>query len=480
MIRAIGNGRFFIGMATVKEIRPQAGPQQIFLESPADVRIYGGSAGGGKSWSILLEFLRGAHIPEFNAVFFRRTFPMIRNPGGLWDASCQIYPFLGAKPKESSLTWQFPSGATAVMRHLKLESNVFDWQGAEVCYLAFDELTHFTEAQFWYMLSRNRSTCGIRPYVAATCNPDSDSWVRGVIDWWIGEDGLPIPDRSGALRYFYRVEDELRWADTPDQLMETYGHLFTNPDGSITPPKSLTFIAASIYDNQALMQKDPGYLANLMSLPLVDRERLLGGNWNVKAVAGKLFQPHWFSIVELHEIPPMQQRGQMVRFWDLAATEKQLRGNDPDWSVGIKAFYINRTFYILDVVMGQWNPAEVDRAIITTAQQDGALCLVRWEQEKGSAGLRESHRLQGLLRGIEAMGVPVEGDKVRRSKPLSRAAEFGEVKLLRATWNQSLINEFVQFPDGLHDDQVDSASGAYNCLTGALSALPASVGKVRI
>jgi hypothetical protein len=203
-----------------------------FLTSPADIVIYGGSAGGGKTWAILLEVLRGIMNPGYNAVIFRRTYPMIRNPGGMWDASSQVFPFVGARPKESSLTWDFPSGANCVFRHLKLDSNVYDWQGAEIVFIGFDELTHFTENQFWYMLSRNRSTCGIKPFIRATCNPDSESWVRQLIDWWIGDDGLAIPERSGVVRYFYRIENDLVWGDSVEELIERYGERFKNPDGS--------------------------------------------------------------------------------------------------------------------------------------------------------------------------------------------------------------------------------------------------------
>ena len=70
----------------VTEIRPQAGKQEMFLTTCADIAIYGGAAGGGKSFGLLLEPLR--HVtnnPEFYTVAFRRSTTQIRNPGGLWD-----------------------------------------------------------------------------------------------------------------------------------------------------------------------------------------------------------------------------------------------------------------------------------------------------------------------------------------------------------------------------------------------------------
>ena len=82
--------------------------------------------------------------------------------------------------------------------------------------IGFDELTHFTAHQFFYMVSRNRSTCGVRPYIRATCNPYADSWVADFLAWWIDQEtGLPIPERAGVLRYYIRVAEKIEWAGSP-------------------------------------------------------------------------------------------------------------------------------------------------------------------------------------------------------------------------------------------------------------------------
>src|SRR5690348_5937488 len=93
-------------------IGAQPVPQTAFLASPADIAIYGGAAGGGKRWALLLEPLRHVHRPDFGAVFFRRTGVQIRNEGGLWDESAKLYPHLGARPREQALEWRFPGGAS--------------------------------------------------------------------------------------------------------------------------------------------------------------------------------------------------------------------------------------------------------------------------------------------------------------------------------------------------------------------------------
>src|SRR3954454_4436898 len=99
-------------------------------------------------------------------------------------------------------------------------ARVYNWQGAQIALICFDELTHFRAHQFFYMVSRNRSTCGVRPYIRATCNPDADSWVAEFLAWWIDpETGLPIPERAGVMRYYVRVSDKIIWADRPEELM---------------------------------------------------------------------------------------------------------------------------------------------------------------------------------------------------------------------------------------------------------------------
>lgn len=291
----------------------RAQPAQVpFLSSPADIAIFGGAAGGGKSYAALLEPLRHVHNPRFGAVVFRRTYPEIMGTGGLWDTAGELYPGLGAVPNLSNKTWTFPSGATVRFSHLQHESDVYAWQGSQVSLFVFDELTHFQEKQFFYMLSRNRSTCGVRPYVRGTCNPDAGSWVAGFLGWWIDKDtGFPVPERAGKLRYFYRQGDEIRWFGSPAEAEAGVPDL-----AALAPPKSVTFCPAKLSDNAILTAKDPGYLANLLALPYVERARLLDGNWKVTAADG-LFRAEWFPEPVAPTALP-QKWVRRVRAWDLA------------------------------------------------------------------------------------------------------------------------------------------------------------------
>ncbi len=248
---------------TAPRFSPQAAQRQ-FLSSPADIAIYGGSAGGGKSWALLYDPLKHIKRKGFAGVIFRRSYPEITNAGGLWDEAGTLYPFAKGTGIIGATEWRFPWGAKVSFRHLENESSKYDYQGSQICYLAFDELTHFSESQFWYLLSRNRSTCGVRPYVRATCNPDP-GWVKELLAPWVDDGFQGQRAQSGELRWFIRVDGKIKWCEA------------SHPDA-----KSLTFIRASIYDNQVLLNKDPGYLATLKALPAVERARLLDGDWNVR------------------------------------------------------------------------------------------------------------------------------------------------------------------------------------------------------
>jgi hypothetical protein len=171
----------------------QEGKQALFGEIDADVIFYGGGAGSGKSAGLLIDFARQEFVdnPDYRAVIFRRTYPEFTQAGGLIDESQKIYQAAKGNFIEKPPGWRFPLGSKISFRHLQYEKTVYVYQGGQITRIGFDELTHFTEEQFFYLLSRNRSVSGIKPAVRATCNPDADSWVASFISWWI----VSIPNR---------------------------------------------------------------------------------------------------------------------------------------------------------------------------------------------------------------------------------------------------------------------------------------------
>lgn len=436
------------------EIKPQAGAQSAFLATPAHLAFFGGAAYSGKTFALLMEPLRHLNNPRFATVIFRRTYEDVTKPGGLWDTSNELYPMVGGRGSKSTLKWDFPSGMNVTLAGMKDEKDRFSWQGSQVPLICFDEVTHFTANQVFYMLSRNRSASGIPGYMRFGCNPDPSSFVRELLDWWIGDDGFPIRERAGKLRWFIRRGMSLEFGDTRSELVEKFGQ--------DQEPKSLTFIPAKITDNQIGMERDPGYLSNLKALSYVDRMQLLEGNWNVRACAGSFFRREWFGA----PIPIPARFESRIRFWDRAATSKT-DNNDPDATVGI---LMSRTpqgqFVVEDMKRMHETPHKVEEAILACAELDGQETLIGWHQDPGSAGKFESQDLAIKLAGYQFRFEPATGDKLTRAKPVSSQVQAGNVKIVKAPWNIPFFSELEIFGDekAPHDDVGDSLSGAYNYL----------------
>lgn len=254
---------------------PQPGGQTDFQECPADIVIYGGEAGGGKSWSLLYEHLKWIHIPKYAGTMIRKLYPQIFGVGGLWEEAKRLYPHLGGVPVASETPhFRFPSGAKVFFKNSQYAATVaLAWQGLASPLMGIDEVTQFSKEEFTYIMGRNRcSATGIQSYMRCTCNPDPLSFVRKMIDWWVGEDGLIIPERCGVIKYFLHRNDEFVWADTKEELEDRFG--------KDSEPKSFTFLRGKLDDNKKLTETDKGYKASLQNLSEAQKHSLCGGNWN--------------------------------------------------------------------------------------------------------------------------------------------------------------------------------------------------------
>lgn len=444
-------------------IGPQPGPQEQFLSTPADIAIYGGAAGGGKTFALLLEPCRHLNNSDFGAVIFRREAVQIMNEGGLFDTSMRIYANIDGVPKLSPhVIWQFPSESTITFSHLHNDKDVMDWQGAQIPLIGYDELTHFTEAQFWYMLSRNRSTCGVRPYIRATCNPDADSWVADLVSWYIDPDtGYPLKHRSGLIRWFIRFNDSIKWADTRQELIDDYPGMI---------PKSFTFVPATLDDNKILNANDPDYRANLAMLSRVERERLLMGNWKIKPQAGSYFPTQTINV--LSAVPTDVKL--WVRRWDLAATEPSEINPSPSATASVlMGRRDNGRFVIADGISIR-RPAHIVRdTILNIASQDKAnyrRVVTVVPQDPGQAGKDQAASLINYLSGYRVKAVRETGPKATRAEPLSAQWQAGNVDIIEGVWNRDYLREMSTFPSddkNAHDDYVDASSGAFlECVSG--------------
>lgn len=450
-------------------LAPQKGPQEMFLATSADICIYGGAAGGGKTFGLLLEALRHKDNKNFNAVIFRRDYTQVTSPGGLWDSSVKIYSYIkGSCPlKTPKLHWIFPSGASVNFAHLKTDEDCLSWQGSQIAMIGFDELTHFSKYQFFYMLSRNRTDSGVIPYVRATCNPDADSWVAEFIKWWIDQEtGYPIPERSGKVRWMVRLNEVIYWFDTKQEAIHAAIENGTDEEKAVIMAKSVTFIASTLQDNKILMKNDPGYMANLLALALVERERLLNGNWKIKAAAGKYFLRAQVRLID--KLP--EDIVMWCRAWDLAATDEDEDG-DADYTSGVlMGLRKAGTVVIADVVNQRIKAGEVEKLVYNTSLIDrakyGFMYVVRVPQDPGQAGKVLAGQYVRLLAGFNIKTLPVSGSKELRATPFAAQWQNGNVEVLLAGWNEMYFSQLESFPESKHDDMVDASSDSFSELTG--------------
>lgn len=182
-----------------------------------------------------------------------------------------------------------------------------------------------------------------------------------------------------------------------------------------------------------------------------------------QAGAGKVFNQDWFGFITDAELPDLR-RAIACRFWDFAATEKDIKSKDPCFTASVKMFRLGNLYIVADMSADQIGPAETDDKVLSLAQEDGRQCMVRWELEGGSAGPRDEYHLTTKLMGFDAEAVKPQGDKVKRAKPFASQCKAGNVMLLKRPWNKDFLRWYHAFPDGKVKDPIDAGSGCFAVL----------------
>jgi predicted phage terminase large subunit-like protein len=393
--------------------------QAIFLlRSELKEGFYGGAARGGKSSALLIAALQYVSEPDYAALILRRTFRQLSLEDAIMDRAERWLSPTDAKWEGADKRWRFPSGATLTFGYLDTERDKYQYQSAAFQFIAFDELSQFTQSQYTYLFSRLTRL-----------------------------EGSTIPLR-------------MRAASNPGDIGHEFVKArFITPTHAEMKTKGRFFVPALLEDNPYVDQ--PAYEDSLIELDPVTYEQLRHGNWDI-SIAGNMFKRESFDIIA--SAPP---RLQQVRYWDPAASEPK-KNTDPDWTVGALMSTSNGQYHIKSIVRFQKTPGEAEKIIKQTAQIDGIVTTIIMEQEPGASGMMAiDHYARDILQGYAFTGIKSSGSKVVRAQPFSAAVENGNVKICKdCQWIEDMLYELVAFPTkGIHDDIVDALSGAFNALS---------------
>jgi predicted phage terminase large subunit-like protein len=408
--RSASVDRIELAWSSVIPVKPSS-KQLAFLFLPVREALYGGAGGGGKSIALLMAALQYADSNEYAALIIRKTFSDLSLPGALIDVASSWLQG-SAKWVDDEKTWKFPGGATLTFGYLDNPKDKYRYQSSAFQYIAFDELTQFSEADYTYMFSRLRKLKG------------SDIPIR------------------------------MRAASNPGGV----GHDWVKQRFMIGASSERIFLSAKLKDNPYIDAEE--YRESLSQLDPITRKQIENGDWSARHTGSK-FKREWFKIVP---VAPAQFIAK-CRFWDLAATEPK-PGKDPDWTVGaLLGLTADKVLYVLDLRRIRATPGSVESLIKQTAMMDGKSVKIRMEQEPGSSGVRAiDDYKRRVLMGFDFKGVPSTGSKEIRANPLASQAEAGNVNIVAGPWIPPLLDELEIFPGGSHDDQVDALSGALNSL----------------
>jgi len=396
-------------------------PQKVFLRTNAIEALFGGAAGGGKSSALLMSALQFVDVPNYSAILFRRTFADLSLPGALMDRfKSWMSNYDDVHWNNNSFVATFPSGARISFGYLNNQSDYLRYKGSEFQFIGMDEVTEIRESDYRYMFSRLRrpnsgplSEVPLR--MRAASNP-APNWVRQRF----------IVEGLSEGRIF-----------VPSKLTDNPG------------------IDADSY-RQALQALDP-----------IERRRLEEGDW-WSTTLGSLFERESVIIIDQSEVPTISNTASVVRFWDLAATEPSANNPDPDYTVGTLMMFDQGIAYIMDVRRVRLRGEKVEQLIAQTAYEDGLDTPILMEMEPGSSGKAlVDQYARYVLPGYNFTGVRATGDKVTRARPFAAAVANGNVRVVRGPWLTQWLDELSSFPEACdHDDQVDSAVGAFTHLAG--------------
>lgn len=221
--------------------------QKLFIDSPAFETLFGGAAGGGKSYGQIVDaFLYALKYSKSKQIIFRRTYPDLEK--SIVRVSMELYPKEVAKYNSSKHVWMFKNGSIIDLSYIDSEKDVYQYQSAEYDVIRFDEVTHFTEYMYTYMISRCRGANDYPKRIKSSTNPGNIGHT------WVKKRFIDI----GPPNVTHTVFEEDGETETTRQ-----------------------FIPSLVQDNKFLVEKDPNYIKRLNALSEKDRRALRDGDWDI-------------------------------------------------------------------------------------------------------------------------------------------------------------------------------------------------------
>lgn len=374
--------------------------------------LYGGAAGGGKTDALLEAALQYADLPGYKALLLRKTFTQLSQASGLIDRS---HEWLSGKASwnETKHRWTFPSGAILEFGHLQHEKDRFNYQGAEFDFIGFDELTHFTEAEYRYLFSRLRRRQGspIPPRVRGASNPGGKGhrWVK--------------------RRFIDRLPAEDDPEDTPEKCA------------------ARVFIPAKVSDNPGIDQV--AYRAALEQLDPQERAQLLDGDWEARPPGPWVFDSKAIDAVFARgrDFNRMYSRDKMptpvLRLNSRAAKGLALGVDWGDFATrGHVMWGLERGGLWVPpsaVALSRADPEDITEALLASAAR-----YPHWlAEERYDASFAQSNR---TFRRIAEQKLGHHNPVKRRGRPNTYPVAFGEykemtVKYLRLLMKRTLAEE---------------------------------------
>lgn len=428
----------------------------------------------GKSRLLLLKAGYFAHTDEnFEGVMFRRTTKPLSAAGGLFSEAKKLYRPLGIDVREQSMEIFFHGvngsskrrkGGNLKFTHLEHEKDAEgNHQGLQYSFIGFDELTHFTQSQFLYLIGRMRSAAEGDSFCLATTNPDYNSWVYNWVSYYL-KDGIFDDTKQGLVRHFLIVEDTPVFANTAEELSEAYPDMcyIYNPiedRNEYVPPMTFSFIGGTIFDNPALIRANPKYLSALKAQTEINRRRLLDGDWLAVPEGSQMMERRFFN-----KIDKLPDGGYIeARAWDFASEEPSDKNRSPDFTTSIKMRkYKDGTVVVLGdfeedsldpktQVYGRYRlrSGARDRAILRQAELDGHGCTMCLAVDPASAG-KFQFQEQSKFFGSEGFIVkpdpmPNNKSKIQKLEPFATSLQNGLVYIYEKSFkNKQTLEAFYR------------------------------------